>query len=158
MFCSANMLFAYDNGVVPINTPESAKRLINDLMETYGKKYPLGAEFLQRLEKIDPKNQTALDALIREVALANPAIDFDKILCVRRKPQKGQLGFTALNAYTEDTIPRSGWDNEICILSHLRGEPKLTRIPKKTTENFWRERIQTQKKCKQLPLKKFKNF
>ncbi|MDR1384932.1 MAG: SUMF1/EgtB/PvdO family nonheme iron enzyme [Planctomycetaceae bacterium] len=138
-FCSANMLSAYDNGVVPINTPESAKRLINDLTETYGEKYPRGAEFLQRLEKIDPKNQTALDALIREAALANPILDFDKILCVRRKPQKNSVGFTALNAYTEDTIPRKDWDNEIMILSNLHGDPKLTPVYKHPNNSIMRD-------------------
>ncbi|GHT44324.1 hypothetical protein FACS189454_01390 [Planctomycetales bacterium] len=134
---SVTSLFAYDNGIVPVNTPESARRMINDLIETYGEKYPKGAELLERLDKVSGEKQKELDTLIREAALANPLLDFDKILCVRRKPHENRElfwnilsrdGFSAANFYCEDTIPRNGWDNEICVLSDLRGEPKLTPI------------------------------
>jgi formylglycine-generating enzyme required for sulfatase activity len=136
---STNIVFAYDNGVVPVNTSESARRMIVDLIETHAEKYPRGTEFLKRLEKIDPKDQVSLDALIREAALANPILDFDKILCIRRKPQKNSVGFIALNAYTEDTIPRKGWDNEIMILSNLRNEPKLTPIYRHPNNSIMRD-------------------
>ncbi|MDR2117233.1 MAG: SUMF1/EgtB/PvdO family nonheme iron enzyme [Planctomycetaceae bacterium] len=144
MFCCfGNLLSAYDNGVVPVNTPESARRMIVDLLETHGEKYPKGQEFLKRLDELDKNpNPPALELLIREAALANPVLDFDKILCVRRKPHQkhhGQIGFTALNAYTEDTIPRNGWDNEIMILSNLRNEPKLTPVYKHPNNSIMRD-------------------
>ncbi len=136
MLLSTTPLFAYDNGVVPTNTPQSARLMIDDLIQTFGEKYPKGADFLKRLDQIDAKlksdpNSAAaareLDTLIREASLANPLLDFDKILCVRRKPGPwGSLGFTALNAYTNDTIPRLDWDNELVVLSDLRKEPKMT--------------------------------
>ncbi|MDR0391256.1 MAG: hypothetical protein LBH59_05080, partial [Planctomycetaceae bacterium] len=127
----AGVVSAYDNGVVPINTLESARRMINDLIETHGEKYPKGNEFLKQLNELEKTpNTQKLESLIREAALANPILDFDKILCVRRKPQKNSIGFTLLNAYTEDTIPRKGWDNEIIILNNLRGKPNITPIYK----------------------------
>ncbi|MDR1479139.1 MAG: SUMF1/EgtB/PvdO family nonheme iron enzyme [Planctomycetaceae bacterium] len=125
------VLCAYDNGVIPVNTIESAERLVNDLAETYGEKYPRGAEFLQRIDQIKSNpNAEELERLIREAALSNPILDFDNILCVRRKPQRNSVGFTLLNAYTNDTIPRKGWDNEVMMLSNLRTSPKLTPVYK----------------------------
>ena len=163
---SAAPLFAYDNGVVPVNTSESARRMITDLIETYGDKYPKGQEFLKRLDEISSGLQVAsgeledgtaaadslatrnsqLAALIREASLANPLLDFDKILCVRRKPRLHNNfrslpnnGFINLNAYTEDTIPRKDWDNEICVLSNLRGEPKLTPVYRQPNNGIMRD-------------------
>ena len=137
-FALPGTLYAYDNGIVPTNTPESARRMINDLIVSFGGQYPQGVDYLKRLDAIetklqnDPQNVQAneeLQTLIRDAALANPLLDFDKILCVRRKPGPwGSLGFTALNAYTNDTIPRLDWDNEIVVLSNLRGAVKETPI------------------------------
>ncbi|MDR2170137.1 MAG: SUMF1/EgtB/PvdO family nonheme iron enzyme [Planctomycetaceae bacterium] len=132
VFCFGFIVFGYDNGVVPVNTSASARRLILDLIATYGEQYPDGSAFLKRLDELDKKpDPHALEKLIREAALANPVLNFDKILCIRRKTnlkRQGQLGFIELNAYTEDTVPRDGWDNEIMILSNIRGVPKLTPV------------------------------
>jgi len=134
---------AYNNGVVPVNTSDSARRLIDDLMQTYGDQYPQGKAFLERLEKVDVQSsnaQSELDQLIREAALANPLLDFDKILCVRRKPHKsGKRGFIDLNAYTNDTIPRREWDNEIVLLSHLRTTPTLTSVYRHYNDGILRD-------------------
>ena len=111
-----------NNGDVPVNTPESARRMIADLTNTYGDKYK-GAEFiaeLDRIEKIQSKDAAAnaLDELIRKATLANPLLDFDKLLVVRRTREANR----GLNSHTSDTIKRTGWDNEISVLSNLRGE------------------------------------
>ncbi|MDR3199163.1 MAG: SUMF1/EgtB/PvdO family nonheme iron enzyme [Planctomycetaceae bacterium] len=127
---------AYDNGRVPVNTPESAKRMVEDLIATFGDKYPKGAEYLKRLHetaeqkkdlKKNPNAQKEFDAVLREAALANPLLDFDNILLIRRNTQKN-WGFIGLNAYTNDTVSKKGWDNELVILSNLRTQPKLTPI------------------------------
>jgi formylglycine-generating enzyme required for sulfatase activity len=131
---------AYDNGVIPVNTPESARRMIMDLIKTHGDKYPKGTEFLERLQEFEENpNPQVLESLIGEAALANPILDFDEILCIRRKPQQNQKGFITLNVYTEDTIPRHGWDNEIMILNNLRGEPKLTPVYKHPNNSIMRD-------------------
>ena len=93
-----SVTFAYDNGQVPVNTPESARRMIEDLIATHGEKYPKGPEYLKRLETVAEKMRrerrnrevrTEFDALLREAALANPLLDFDKIVLVRRNTQRG---------------------------------------------------------------------
>lgn len=129
---------AYDNGQVPVNTPESARRMVEDLIKTFGDRYPKGPEYLKQLDaaaekmRKDPKNEEAkkeFEAVLREAALANPLLDFEKILLVRRNTQRG-WGFIALNSYTNDTIERKGWDNELVALTDFRTEPKLTPIYK----------------------------
>jgi len=137
-FCPA-ALFAFDNGRTPINTPESAKRMIDDLIATFGDDYPKGQEYLQRLNNVarrlgDGRNAEAqraarqeFDALLREAALANPLLDFDQILLVRRNTRRG-FGFLALNSYTVADSPRGGLDNELAIVSNLRTTPTVTPI------------------------------
>ncbi len=71
-------------------------------------------------------------AFSREVLTANPLLDFDSIALVRRRLPKNartamssELGLPSLNSHTHDTIPRTGWDNEIAVLTGLRGPGKL---------------------------------
>ena len=67
--------FAVDNGRVPINTPASARRMIEDLTKTYGDRYQGGKEFLATLteseaalkkDENDSEAQKALQELIRK--------------------------------------------------------------------------------------------
>ena len=67
----------------------------------------------------------------RAAMLANPILDFDRILCVRRKisgPRNAfggrGAGMTGLNAENHMVAPRNGFENEIVVLSNLRGEIK----------------------------------
>ena len=114
-----------DNGKVPVNTPDSARRMIDDLIENFGKKYSQGPQYLERLDAIEQKLKanpddadaaTDLDTLVREAALANPLLDFDRLLVIRRKGEANRN----LNSHTSDTIKRKGWDNEISVISNLR--------------------------------------
>ncbi len=120
---SAGPAMAVNNGSVPVNTAASARRMIQDLIKTYGQEYKGGKEFLARLEEVKD-NKAALAKLIREASLANPLLDFDKILVIRRTREANRN----LNAYTSDTIKRTGWDNEISELSNLRGEVKVRTV------------------------------
>ncbi len=134
-------LFALEvDNDLPVNTPESARRVINDLIGEYGDEYPKGKEYLARLDKIearlkenpkDQKTQEQLQALIREATLANPLLDFDRLLVLRRKGEANR----SLNAYTSHTIKRTGWNNEISVLSNLRGDVKVETLykPEKDT-------------------------
>ncbi len=67
----------------------------------------------------------------RAAMLANPILDFDRILCVRRKIKNPRgafggrgSGMTGLNAENHMVAPRTGFENEIVVLSNLRGEIK----------------------------------
>ena len=66
----------------------------------------------------------------RQAMLANPVLDFEEILCVRRKveePRRGtyplqllgeyDLGFTGLNAHNHMDLHRKGYENDIVLLS-----------------------------------------
>ncbi len=65
---------------------DSLRLAIEDLIKTYGSKYPKGAKYLKRLEGEKAKNVNSEEfkALKREaLLLSNPAIDFDKIILIR---------------------------------------------------------------------------
>ncbi len=69
---------------------EAIRLAIEDLARTHGDGYPGGAGYLERLEKLQamtagPDRTDALDALRREALLANPAVDFEEILLIRRR-------------------------------------------------------------------------
>ncbi len=106
------------------------RRALEDLNATYGKLYVGGAGFLERLNAFEasvPKIKKALEAgdlnaiaaldrfetLRRDALLANPVLDFERILLIRRGegnlclPQNWQ-GNSSIN-------PRT--DNEIAVLS-----------------------------------------
>ncbi len=127
------------NDKVPMNTPESVRRAIDDLSKTFGDKYPKGAEYLQRLGEIEKKLNTKkndqkyqaevraeFDKFRREAMLANPLLDFDKIVVVRRKG----LCAPTLNAYSNNEISKkNGWDNDLAVVSNLRSEtPKIEKF------------------------------
>ena len=149
---SAATALAVNNGDIPVNTAASARRMIEDLNKTYGAKYAGGKAFLARLAAIEAKFKAnkadaaanaALQKLIREASLANPLLDVDKLLIVRRKGEANRR----LNSHTTATInpwkgggkkrskkkgkapaPAPGWDNEISELSNLRGEVKARTV------------------------------
>jgi formylglycine-generating enzyme required for sulfatase activity len=118
-----------DNGDIPVNTVDSARRVITDLIDEYGAEYQGGQEYLSQLDSIesilndkDAENRddalAALQALIREATLANPILDFNQIMVIRRNGEANRN----LNSHTTDTIKRNGWNNEISLLTNLRGE------------------------------------
>ncbi len=132
--------------------PEAVRLAIDDLTKSFGKRYPKGAEYTRTLAALEkPFNEAlaALDqddaierlgdqvrkyqALSRAALLANPMLDFDKTLLVRRnfpatsrKVISKSLGMPVGNSWTNDDIAHTGWDNQIAVLSDLRGKGKLT--------------------------------
>lgn len=122
---------------------ESLRRAVDDLIATHGAKYPRGEEYLSRLSRLErtvavegatPERWAALRALSREALLANPALDFDRILVVQRKTKaparqaEGRsLGAGTSNWSTSDTLPRTGeFEDALVVLSDLRGSGRLT--------------------------------
>ena len=137
VLASAITSSAVNNGDTPVNTVASARRMIEDLSTTHGAKYKNGSKYLESINSIEArlkanaKDETALAelaTLIREASLANPLLDFDKLLVIRRKGEANRR----LNSYTSETIKTKGWDNDIAEISNLRGEVKIRPVYKPT--------------------------
>jgi formylglycine-generating enzyme required for sulfatase activity len=121
-------------GVAPL------RRAIVDLMETHGSKYPGGQEYLDRLARVEKARDTIIadggsdtegvvrlaadiTALKREALLANPLLDFDRLLLIKRR---GNLGLP--QNWQGNCVLRGGFDNEIAVLSPVRPDGTLTTL------------------------------
>ena len=128
--------------------PKVVGRAIDDLERTFPGRYHAAryrkaiAEFqstreglLKSLAEGKPVEPSAIENLldgVRSVLLANPLLDFDRVLVVRRSPANS-TGFVPTNFLTQASIPvkdRENADNEIAVLSNLRGKPRLDRLYK----------------------------
>ena len=129
---------------------------IRDLSKTYPQQYGKGEEYLRQidayekrlpqirkgLQRGDAKAREAVEeilALRREALLANPLLDFDKLLLIKRIPMgnprraKGDgkglgkfLGLPQQSSWQQDNMPNvDKWENEIAVMSGLRSVPKL---------------------------------
>jgi formylglycine-generating enzyme required for sulfatase activity len=102
---------------------------IRDLVESFKARYARGAEFLQRLDALDRRLEAAVGAadearkvrdelalLQREALLANPLLDFDKLLLVKRGQKSPCLGLPQ-NWQSNSSLPQTGYDDSIEVLS-----------------------------------------
>jgi formylglycine-generating enzyme required for sulfatase activity len=96
-------------------TPESLRLAIEDLVATFGDAYPKGSEYLARLQRLDTDDREGLLELQREALLANPLLDFDRLLVVRRSNNNA----LPANWQGNTSIGKTGYDNEIAILHGL---------------------------------------
>ncbi len=102
---------------------------IEDLAHTFPDSYPRGAEFLERLNALKTEHDQLpgdagpemfasvaerFDALQREALLANPLLDFDRLLMLRRRA--GQLGLP-LNFNSNSDLPPTGYENTLISLT-----------------------------------------
>ncbi|MBN1417536.1 MAG: SUMF1/EgtB/PvdO family nonheme iron enzyme [Planctomycetes bacterium] len=108
------------------------ERAVRDLRETFGPRYPRGAEFLARLEALGDRPAAAdVAKLAREALLANPLLTFDRLLVIRRRERRPGLPANGLhigmpsNHECNSSLPRDGWENEIAILSLARPDAPL---------------------------------
>ena len=78
----------------------------------------------------------------RAAMLANPILDFGEMLCVRRRLENPgaafggrYCGFLGLNAHNHWDMNRTGYDNDIVVISDLRGQQKVRTLykPKDTS-------------------------
>ncbi|MEN6334463.1 MAG: hypothetical protein ABFE01_09395 [Phycisphaerales bacterium] len=99
---------------------------IEDLIATNGRRYPKGNEYLRRLDELARAERPAeaLEQLRREALLANPLLEFDKALVVKRR---GGLGLPA-NDECDASLPREGYDNEIAVLSLAQPGAELATV------------------------------
>ncbi|MCX7045645.1 MAG: hypothetical protein NTX50_09205 [Candidatus Sumerlaeota bacterium] len=122
---------------------------IENLSATFGDRYPKGRDYLNRLEECEQQVQeldkgpalaaddlaaskTLCGALIdrfkalqRDAMLANPLLDFDRLLLVKRKADR--LGLPQ-NWQGNCALSRSGYDNEIAILSSLKPDGAISTL------------------------------
>ncbi|NQT39075.1 MAG: hypothetical protein HQ581_16370, partial [Planctomycetes bacterium] len=140
---------------VPESQWESLELAIADLHETFGPRYPRGEEFLRRLAELkqthdkaaglaagdpaegdtepsDTIDLVALDEITKafgqlkaEALLANPLMDFDRLMLVRRST--GRMGLPT-NYQSNSSIPTTGYDNELAVLSPVSPQGTLTTL------------------------------
>ena len=130
---------------------EALRLAIEDMTETFGDTYAVDnvealdeysaqlAEFTAAIDKgeeIEPDKVSALAAKLiafkRKVLLANPLLDFDRLLVIRRNIGNARsamsraIGMASLNSHNNTSIENAAtsWDNEIVVLSDLRGKVK----------------------------------
>ncbi len=129
---------------------DAAKRVLADLKNNPSYDYAKHAPAIEKMIAEHENVKTALEVgdaaskagavkiyeAYRSAMLANPVLDFDRILCIHRKlkePRKlygpwdsRQLGLMRLNAENHSENPRTGFKNEIIAISDLRGSCKRT--------------------------------
>ena len=137
--------------------PDALLRTAKDLAATHPERCKLAADFESKLagyrarlpqirEGLVSKDPAHVEAACRAaedilafgraILLTNPLLDFDQILVLRRRfPEararsvmSAELGFPGANFYNLTSVPRTAWDNEIAVLSHLRDQPRLERL------------------------------
>jgi len=123
---------------------EPLRLAVRDLTQTFPKRYPKGVAYLEHLDACERRRAELRAALTRgdeaalpkatalavelasvqrEALLANPLLDYDRLLLVKRKANR--LGLPQ-NWQGNCAIARTGYDNEIAILSPVRPGAKLT--------------------------------
>ncbi len=112
---------------------------IRDLAETFQERYPDAPRYLTELrtlrqelgalEAAKPRDEQALADLARKFAelrsralLANPLLDFEKLLFVERST--GRMGLPN-NWESNSSLPVTGYDNRVCSLSPVRPDGKV---------------------------------
>jgi len=117
---------------------EAVRRAVQDLTETCGDRYTRGPEYLALLDRLpeakaafdrgDPDAANGAQELIDRIGAAlldNPLLDFQSLLLVKRGV--GQMGLPQ-NWESNSTLPRTGYDNEIAVLSPVSPEGRLTTL------------------------------
>jgi len=115
-----------------LNLP-AVRLAIQDLSRKFPDRYVQGPEFLKRIELLEEKAKAGasggladeVEALRREALLANPLLDFQRMLVIKRSEK--QLGLPQ-NWQGNCAAPLKGYDNEIGLLS-LSGEYKTLYRP-----------------------------
>ncbi|HUT89100.1 MAG TPA: SUMF1/EgtB/PvdO family nonheme iron enzyme [Thermoguttaceae bacterium] len=131
---------------VPSDRWRALRTAVVDLIETFQDRYPDGAQYLSRLDALkrsqdalsdeagepDQEKQSKRNALAAEFAalkqealLANPLLDFDRLLLVERG--EGKLGLPA-NWQSNSSLPAAGYDNRLAVLSPVRPDGELTTL------------------------------
>lgn len=125
-FTSTLRLYAADENTYFSRTASeirtSLTRAIEAIEEEYGSAYQ-GEDYLARLKAIPDDDLSGLQALQREALLANPTLDFDDVLLIRRefgerarKVISSSIGVRNGNFNSIERSKRSGWKTSIALL------------------------------------------
>ena len=122
--------------VVTLHEPEvnlpALRRAIEDLSQTFGKSYAKSGRYFARLSELESAVAAQKDireafiALQREALLANPLLDFNEVLLVKRPANSPSLGLPR-NWESNCSLPKSGYDDELCVWS-LKDEGAEPRV------------------------------
>lgn len=131
---------------------DAVRRAIDDLEKTFPGRYAAAEHrrnldafckeretliaLLDQGEELDSARFDGLVAGVRIALLANPLLDTDRLLVVRRHIRHGDarrvssraLGLVSNNYLNHTDLSGVGYDNEIAILNGLRSDPKLTTL------------------------------
>ncbi|MBI2300390.1 MAG: SUMF1/EgtB/PvdO family nonheme iron enzyme [Armatimonadetes bacterium] len=132
--------------------PEAVALAIDDLERDFAGRYD-GAAHRQALARFVGERAALLKSLadgqavepaaveqalagVRTALLANPLLDGDRLMVVRRNfagnaarsVTGGDAGFVPANYLSHASMARTGWDNEVAVLTGLRDRPKLERL------------------------------
>ena len=131
--------------------PAALRRAIDDLEATFPDTYP-GEKFIARFKALNPDmaavqagmakgDEACIEAaaawvqLQRDALLANPLIDFKKLLLVRRSAKAKRLGLPQ-NWQSNCVLPRTGYGNDIAVLSPVSPDGKLTTLYRPDNDTF----------------------
>lgn len=101
---------------------QALRRALEDVCADYGEAYPQGKAYLRRLESFERTSQGGTGnpgelrdwaAFQREVLLDNPAMDFTRILAIKRHEKN--IGLPQ-NWQGNSSLPRNGFENEIVLI------------------------------------------
>ncbi len=99
-------------------------RAIEDLSASFPAHYTQGADFLKQLAAV--RTEAEFAALERKALLANPLLDFDQVLVVRRGADKLAL---PQNWQGNCALPPKGYRNDIAVLSLSNGVARALFTP-----------------------------
>lgn len=123
--------FPGNNNDRPMNTIESVRRAINDMIAQFGDDYADGDAYLAELAALEQEStkddawQARFAEFRRKALLALPELDDLDLLVVRTNRFPGVRD----NFMTIDKVSKSGWDVELGVLSDLRSaEPSFRPI------------------------------
>jgi formylglycine-generating enzyme required for sulfatase activity len=120
---------------------DALRLAISDLIETFGPRYAEGPRYLEQLDALAPRLAAITEglargdaqtltqaeevlALQRDALLANPLLDFGRLLCVKRAETAPAQGLPA-NFNGNEALARSGFDDELVVLSPLHPDGTL---------------------------------
>lgn len=113
---------------------EAVRLAVADLYATFPEAYARGPAYLEALDALEgADHDKALTALQREALLDNPLLRFERLVLIKRGER--QLGLPQ-NWEGNSSLPRTGYDNEIAVLSGPWTAPEMSTLYRPATRVF----------------------